>query len=112
MTIFNTLRKRLSNGITKSVNVTVAEDDGLEKLKKAALKGLGEKIIQHLISGAMVDGDVAGLNAVFKPVIANINVARLGPAERRPLVARRMALSLSYLIMLLETVYPWASIKV
>jgi hypothetical protein len=54
LTIFNTLRKRLSNGITKSVNVTVAEDDGLEKLKKAALKGLGEKII------------------------ANINVARLG----------------------------------
>jgi hypothetical protein len=65
LTIFNTLLKRLSDGITKSINVTVAEDDGFEKPEEAALERFGEKISQHLVSGAMTDSNVARLNAIF-----------------------------------------------
>ena len=76
--IFNTLLKRLSDGITECVNVTLTKDDCLEKTKKMTLQGFGEKISEHFEGGAMTNDDVAGFNAVLKPEVTNVNVAGFG----------------------------------
>ena len=75
--IFNTLLKRLSDRITKSVNVTLTKNDGFKKPEKMALEGFSEKISQHLGSGAMADLEVMRLDAVLEPKISNVDVTRL-----------------------------------
>jgi hypothetical protein len=58
--------------------VALTKDDGFEEPEKVTLKGFGKEIGQHLSGGAMTNVDVVGLDAVFEPKIADVDVAGFG----------------------------------
>jgi hypothetical protein len=81
VSIFKMILKWLSNGITESVNMMMAKNDGLKEPEKGALKGFGEEVCQHLSGGGVTDGDIAGADVVFEPKMTNVYITRLGSSR-------------------------------
>ena len=62
--------------------MALSKDNGFEKTEKVTLQWFGEEIGEHFESGAVANGNVAGVNAVFEPEVTDVDVARFGAGRR------------------------------
>ena len=60
---------------TKGTGVSMAEEDRVKLPEEGALEGLREKIGEHMLGGAMDDGNVAALGVIGNKKVTDVNVA-------------------------------------
>ena len=64
----------MSNDGLERMGMLVTKKHCLETMEHMTLKGLGEEVSKHLISGTVSDADVPRTNAIFEPEIVDVDV--------------------------------------